>query len=169
MGIILDLDQTLVNSSIAAALRKGRKWSEVYDLIPKFEVYDGLQELFEFTDKNKIKVAIVTTSPSGYCKKVVTHFGFPITDIVGYHDASPIKPHAAPMLKALELMKLKPGQVISVGDRAIDIESSKNAGIVSVGCLWGSEEKELLKNSNPDYLIDTPAEIITVAKKHFGI
>lgn len=169
MGIIFDLDQTIVNSSIAAAVRNKRAWNQVYELIPKFEVYDGVQEVLDFAIANKISTAIVTTSPSAYCKRVVNHIGMKCEHIVGFYEASPIKPHAAPMLKALELMKLKPGQVISIGDRAIDIESSKNAGIISIGCLWGSEEKELLKKSQPDYLITKPSELIDIAKTHFKL
>lgn len=36
MGVIFDLDNTLINSSIAYQLRKKRLWEEVYKVIPNF-------------------------------------------------------------------------------------------------------------------------------------
>ena len=37
IGVIFDLDQTLIDSSIAETERKRRNWKGVYELIPKFK------------------------------------------------------------------------------------------------------------------------------------
>lgn len=169
MGVIFDLDQTIVDSTIAAKLRKEKNWSRVYSLIPKFAIYDGIKGVFDFLDKSGIQMVVVSTSPRPYCDRVVESINMNCKYIVSYHDAKPIKPHAAPMLKALELLKMKPAQAISIGDRAIDIQSSRGAGITSVGCLWGSEEEELLKESEPNYLINSPHEFIPLIRQHFKI
>ena len=84
----------------------------------------------------------------------------PIDFIVGYHDAKPIKPSPAPMLKALQLLESTPGNAVSFGDRGIDILSSKGAGILSVACVWGTKEAELLRASRPDITIASPLDII---------
>lgn len=169
MGIIFDLDQTIIDSTIAAQLRKDRQWQRVYTTIPKFKIYEGMLDVLQFTCDNNIKTVIVSTSPRTYCEKVVGHIKMKCDHIVGYHDASPIKPHPAPMLKALELLKMKSNKVISIGDRAIDIQSAQKAGIATVGCLWGSDEKEILKNSKPDYLISKPVDFIPIARTFFKL
>ena len=66
------------------------------------------------------------------------------------------------MLKALELLKLEKEEVISFGDKKIDIISSNNAMIKSVACLWGSNERELLIDSNPSFVINLPIEIASI-------
>jgi phosphoglycolate phosphatase-like HAD superfamily hydrolase len=167
MGVIFDLDQTIVDSSIAAALRKKRDWPKVYSQIPQFQIYNGFLNVLKFLSDYEIKMAVVTTSPRPYCEKVLTHFNIPCMHIVAYHDASPPKPHPAPMIKALDILGEQKNQVISFGDRAIDIQSSTKAGIVSVGCLWGSDEKELLKREKPNYLIHKPIEIVNTCKSFF--
>lgn len=80
--------------------------------------------------------------------------------IVGYHDAHPIKPHPAPMLKALELMNEKAEDVLSFGDRAIDMIAAKKAGIKAIACLWGTKEKSMLLGTAYDQAISSPLEIL---------
>lgn len=159
-SIIFDLDLTLIDSSIAEDARRARNWSLVYSLIPSFKVYDGLEKVFEYIRNNNIKVCIVSTAPRPYVEKVVRHFNIPCIYIVGYHDAKPIKPHPAPMLKALELMNETAFNTISFGDRVIDINASNAAGIESIACLWGSKEKQQLMASRYKYAIENPCDII---------
>ena len=140
---------------------------EFYDLfsnIYSFWVYEFEKLRFDYIRTNQINVAIVSTAPRSYIEKVVRHFDIPVDVIVGYHDARPIKPHPAPMLRALELLGVNASDTVSLGDRAIDIYSSKNAGIIGVGCLWGTKELDTLMSSNPDYVISTPLEVLSLLK-----
>ena len=81
---------------------------------------------------------------------------------MSYHDAKPIKPHPAPMLKALEFMQIPASKAISFGDRVIDIQASNAAGIESVACFWG-EKSELLQ-SGYSHAIVRPDEILTLIR-----
>ena len=87
-----------------------------------------------------------------------------INYIVAYHDAKPIKPHPAPMLKALEIMCCDAKSAISFGDRVIDIQSSNAAGIESVACFWGTKEKGELLKSAYNHAIVRPNEILTLIR-----
>ena len=84
--------------------------------------------------------------------------------IVSYHDAKPIKPHPAPMLKALELMQCSAKETISFGDKVIDIQASNATGIESVACFWGTKEKNELLRSGYSHAIVKPKEIITLIR-----
>lgn len=97
-------------------------------------------------------------------ERVVQHFNLPINHIVAYHDAKPIKPHPAPMLKAIEMMGCEAKSAISFGDRVIDIQSSNAAGIESVACFWGSKEKAELVKSGYAHAIINPSEILTLIR-----
>lgn len=70
------------------------------------------------------------------------------------------KPHPAPMLKALELMDEKAEDVLSFGDRAIDMIASKRAGIKAIACLWGTKERSMLLGTAYDQAISSPLEIL---------
>lgn len=159
-SVIFDLDLTLVDTSILEKYRKERNWSKVYEYIPLIHLYDGLSNVFEYLNQKNVNIAIVSTAPHIYVEKVVKEFSIPCNYIVGYHDAKPIKPHPAPMLKALELLHSQAKNAISFGDRAIDIISSNAANISSVACTWGTKERELLLSSSYSYCIDDPNKII---------
>lgn len=161
-AVIFDLDQTLVDSRISGVLRKSRDWQSVYSLIPKFKLYDGFLDVFKYIRENNIQVAIVTTSPGVYAQKVLNQFNIPYHHLVDYFKAKPIKPHPAPMLMAAELLKIHPSDIISFGDRKIDIESSNAAGIQSVACTWDSDEISEMVGVKPTYTINKPIDIISL-------
>ena len=161
-GVIFDLDQTLVDSSISEIYRKSRDWQKVYSLIPSFTLYEGFEIVFKQLKSMHIRSCIVTTSPSRYASKVVSCFKIPCEFIVDYFATPNKKPHPEPMLKALELFSLSPDEVISFGDRKIDIISSESAHIKSAACMWGTTEKDLLLDSPATFVINKPLDITQV-------
>lgn len=163
-SIIFDLDLTLVDTTCLEEYRHTRNWQEAYNHIPDTKLYPGISEVLDIIRKHNIKMAIVSTSPRSYIEKIVAHYNIPVKYIVSYHDAKPIKPHPAQMLKALELLGEPASNVISFGDRAIDIQASNAAGIESVACFWGTKEKSELLNSGYNHAIINPSEIITLIR-----
>jgi phosphoglycolate phosphatase-like HAD superfamily hydrolase len=97
-------------------------------------------------------------------EKIVSYYNIPVHHIVSYHDAKPIKPHPAQMIKALELLGKSAKEVISFGDRVIDIQASNAAGIESVACFWGTKEKSELLHSDYSHAIVRPEEILTLIR-----
>lgn len=162
--IIFDLDLTLVDTTLAEPYRKEKDWNGAYSILPQCSIYEGLEEVFDIIRKYDIKTCIVSTSPRPYVEKVVQLFNLPINYIVAYHDAKPIKPHPAPMLKALEMLKCDAKNAISFGDRVIDIQSSNSAGIESVACFWGTKERADLIKSGYSHAIVKPSEILTLIR-----
>ena len=158
--VIFDLDLTLVDTTILEPYRHKRDWQGAYLNINKCTLYPGIPELFNFLRKNGVLVCIVSTSPRSYVEKIVRHYDIPVNAIVGYHDASPIKPAPQPMFKALELLNSRANDVVSFGDRAIDILASKSAGIKAIACTWGTKELPNLLASNPDVIINSVSEVI---------
>ena len=163
-SIIFDLDLTLIDTTVLELLRHNRQWQEAYRRIPETRMYEGISQVLEIIRKHNIDCAIVSTSPRPYVEKIVEYYNLPVQHIVSYHDAKPIKPHPAQMLKALELMGKNPNDVISFGDRVIDIQASNAAGIESVACFWGTKEKSELLKSGYRHAIINPTEIITLIR-----
>lgn len=166
--VIFDLDLTLVDSSIAEEARRGRNWPLVYSLIPHFKLYDGVQEVFDYLRRSEIEAAIVSTAPATYVRKVIDYFSIPVHTVIGYHDAVK-KPSPDGMLKAMKCMGAIPENTISFGDRAIDIMASKAAGIISVGCLWGTKELDLLRAADPDFIIQNERDILSILQNCFNV
>ncbi len=163
-SIIFDLDLTLIDTTVLEPLRHNRQWQEAYHRIPETTMYEGISQVLDIIRKHNIPCAIVSTSPRPYVEKIVEYYNLPVQHIVSYHDAKPIKPHPAQMLKALELMGKPAKDVISFGDRVIDIQASNAAGIESVACFWGTKEKGELLRSGYSHAIIKPKEILTLIR-----
>ena len=163
-NIIFDMDLTLVDTTCLEESRHSRNWNQAYNLIPQTTMYDGIAEVLEIIRKNNIKTTIVSTSPRPYIERLIKYYDIPAQYIVGYHDAQPVKPHPAPMLKALEMMGVSAKETISFGDRAIDIQTSNAAEIESVACFWGTKERSALLHSGYSHAIINPKEILTLIR-----
>jgi len=159
MGVIVDLDMTLVDSSAAAEARRARDWPRVYALVPKFRVYDGIPQLLAELAAARSKVCIVTSSPRPYLERVAHRFGLPTTPSVCYHDTALHKPHPAPILRALDLLGIAPARAVSIGDDPRDIEASLAAGTTAVAALWGSADPVGIVAAKPSQVCRTPAEL----------
>ena len=161
-GVLIDLDLTLVDSQIAAAARKSRKWPAVYEMISRFTRYDGVSELLGELRENDIGVCVVTSSPSSYCSRVLQHFEWKGIKTVCYHDTRGHKPDPEPLVRGLQLLDVQPQHAISVGDDPIDTAAARSAGIFSVGALWGALDRAALIASKPDALCETVVELRTL-------
>jgi phosphoglycolate phosphatase len=65
----------------------------------------------------------------------------------------------------LEKYGIPGGQAFYIGDTAGDIGEARAAGVRSVAVSWGWHSRERLAAAHPDFLVDTPEELLTVAGK----
>lgn len=158
--VIFDLDQTLVDTSKLESLRNNRQWKDIPNRLNECFLYDDMKIVFNKIINKGIKIAIVTSSPGIYAKQILEYFDLKYDLLVAYHDVKNKKPHAEPMLKVINELNILPENIISFGDRDIDIISSNNANIKSVACTWGAKDINSLKASNPNILIYKPNEIL---------
>lgn len=156
MGVIFDLDQTIIDSSIAYEYRKNRNWTKVYTLIPKMKPYEKVVELIKILISQGTEVAVVTSSPRTYCEKILAHLGIFDVITVCYHDTDRHKPNPDPYLLAISKMKNQKGKCISVvGDEEADIiaaKAVKGANIISILAYWNNCMEYYNSKVQPDIL-----------------
>jgi phosphoglycolate phosphatase len=101
-------------------------------------------------------LGIVTTKTGRYSKILMEHFSLMsyFDVLIGREDVQNPKPHAEPILKALEIIDKKDDNIWMIGDTKLDLISAKNAGVNSIGVLDGYGELETLKKYTPIVLDD---------------
>ena len=164
--VLFDFDDTLFDTTPTKSLRsvKTKDWESIYEQIPNCRLYEGFHEVFDFINKNKIKVGIVSIAQKELINRTVKHFDCPCDQIQGWWRL-PMKPYPHQVNKAIEKLKANAQDVIMFGDSPDDVAACRAAGIKIVGCSWGLQNKEeinVLINSNPDYIIHNPIEIINI-------
>lgn len=93
------------------------------------------------------RLGIVTTKTGKYSRILMEHFEIMhhFEVLIGREDVENPKPHAEPIEKAIQKMRVSKENCWIIGDTRLDIGSANNAGIKSVGVLSGYDNAEQLK------------------------
>lgn len=83
--------------------------------------------------------------------------------VIGADDVVNPKPHAEPVLKALELMKVRKDEAVYIGDSVHDMESGRAAGVRTAGVLWGPFTRAELERTKPDRWLVKPSDLLALA------
>jgi len=92
------------------------------------------------------RLGVVTTKTGTYSRDLLENFGLmdAFEVLIGRENVEQPKPHAEPILKAMETMQANPSTTWMIGDTSLDIRSAQNAGIHSVAVTSGYESREQL-------------------------
>ncbi|MFB3925069.1 MAG: HAD family hydrolase [Syntrophales bacterium] len=66
---------------------------------------------------------------------------------------------------AMDLFGIRKESTYYVGDTTGDIREAKMAGVHTVAVTWGWHSRERLKRACPDYLIDSPCDLLKLNSK----
>jgi len=121
-------------------------------------VAEVIQELFN----QGLLMAIVTSKTQATAIRGLKLFDmdkyFPV--IIGCEQSTNHKPHPEPVLVALAELGLTADECLMVGDSPADLASGKAAGTKTAAVSWTVLPMESLLAENPDYVLDTLADLL---------
>ena len=121
---------------------------------------EAVEEAYNFAT-----LGIVTTKTARYSRELLEHLGIMkyFEVLIGRENVQNPKPHAEPILKALDELNAKKDSSWMIGDTKLDLESAKNAQVnsIAVTCGYG-KEKELRNYTN--YVVSSTYEAIKLIK-----
>lgn len=117
--------------------------------------YDGINEMLKNIKKAGFKTAIVTNKVD-YAAQELCNRLFPEIDlVVGSVDDRPNKPAPDGAFYAIDTLGSKAENTIFVGDADTDILTAKNAGLPSIGVLWGFRDRETIEAEGAEYIVES--------------
>ncbi|MBI9012559.1 MAG: HAD-IA family hydrolase [Clostridiales bacterium] len=130
-------------------------------------IFEGILEMLEELHKT-CKMGIVTNKGTSGLEHGLDLFNmknyFEIA--LSKTDVVMKKPHPEGLYKVMEHFDAKPEEVLFIGDSIHDIECGQNAGVDTILVAWTVMDLEKLKKENPTYIVNTPEEIIDIAKNN---
>lgn len=131
------------------------------------EPYDGIMDMLRALKDMGIKVAILSNKPHSTAIKVSDAlFGSEFIDVCyGGRNGIALKPDPAGVFEILNKLAVPKEECLYIGDTATDMETGKNAGLYTIGVLWGFRDREELAKSGADCIVSHPSEIVDVAKQ----
>ena len=112
----------------------------------KTELLECAREALERASKFAT-LGIVTTKTGSYSEILMEHFDLMryFDVLVGREHVEHPKPHAQPILKAVQNLQTEGKEIWMIGDTKLDLICAKNAGVNSIAVLSGYGKKEELK------------------------
>ena len=132
----------------------------------KSRLFPHVKETLEKLKAQGYIVAVVTNKPTKHVQPVLAAFGIDhlFSELLGGQSLPAIKPHPAPLYYLCGKFGIYPKQLLFVGDSKNDILAAHNAGCAVIGLTYGYNYNIPIRESNPDWVFDDFADILTVIK-----
>ncbi len=126
--------------------------------------YPGIKDMLRELQKNGLKLAVLSNKPSPFAPKLVKDvFGDNFFEAVqGELPDVPLKPDPTSALAIADKLGALPQQVAFVGDSSNDMRTARNADMFAVGVTWGFRDREELRQSCSEAIIDHPDELLSL-------
>ena len=127
----------------------------------KTTIFEGLKETLDAVKAKGIRIAIVSNKPDFAARTVVNElYGEGYFDFVtGQVPGGILKPDPTVVLSVMEKFGATREECMYFGDTSTDMKTGKNAGLYTVGVLWGFRGREELLENGADLLVETPSEL----------
>jgi phosphoglycolate phosphatase len=128
--------------------------------------YDGITDVLKALKANGFLLAVVSNKAdfavNTLCKK---YFPGLLDCAIGERDGIKRKPCPDSVNEVLKEFAVDKEKCFYVGDSDVDVKTANNAGVRCIACTWGFRSKVVLERENPEYIIDSPKEILEVVKE----
>lgn len=138
----------------------------VKEILPRIDTdamkpFDDLIPVLAALQKDSI-LAVVSSNGYRTIRTMLDRFGFApyFREILGADFRISKKEKIA---YALDKYRIPGERAFYVGDTAGDVGEARAAGVRSVAVTWGWHGRERLAAAGPDFLVDTPEELLAIA------
>ena len=149
----------------ASRIEEGMKiYGRIFDQNCTYHVtlYEGIPEMLKALKDRGIHLAVLSNKPDRQTVKVVKEiFGDNIFDYAqGQKDGIRRKPEPDGVWYLMEQMQVSKEECLYIGDLEVDAATGKNAGLKTIGVLWGFRDRKTLETAGADHLIERPEELL---------
>lgn len=135
--------------------------SELHQDIECLNPVAGIPELLkELKNKQKV-IGILTSNSEANVKHFLNIHGLDCFFSFIY-SGSTIFGKSRTLKKLMRHHHFQPKSLIYIGDETRDIEASNKINIKVIAVTWGFNSSDVLRQYNPDFLVDHPREILKV-------
>ena len=133
-------------------------------------IFDGMKEAI-LKLHQRYQLFILSSSYSEAIRnflerhEIISYFN----DIVGDDEAGGIgKTEPEFYLNPMGRWGIKPEAAIHIGDTVVEIGGAKRAGLKTIGCTWGYQDRSLLESAGPDLIADRPEQLPVLVDRLFN-
>jgi len=147
------------NMERALSVFRNHYWENLLvHTIPYPGVMEGLEKL------DNMPLALLSNKSKRFVDKIVQGLGMEryFSYIFGGDSFSRKKPDPEAIHHMVKKSGVPPSSALMVGDSGVDIKTGKNAGVKTCGVTYGYRDREELKESGADFIMDSFDEVIQI-------
>ncbi len=168
------LKELLMRAFPARALRgaglreRALRFEELYakHSMDETRPYPGVHRMLDGVVRLGLPMAVVSNKPQHFTeicvKKLLPRWRFAV--VRGARPRIPLKPDPAAPLAAARKMRVRPREILYLGDTGVDMKTANAAGMFPVGALWGFRDADELRRFGARVLIRKPGDLLALLK-----
>ncbi len=146
--------------------RVRKEYDKLYAADPLYltEQYDGISATLSALTARGIKTAVLSNKPHDMtCRVIEGLFPEHAFDVCfGQRPQIAKKPAPDAALEIADILELSPAEILFIGDSGVDMQTGANAGMQTVGVLWGFRSEAELRENGATYLIARPDALLSL-------
>lgn len=163
--VLMEKSLKAVGDTDASRIEEGMEiYGRIFDRNCTYHVtpYEGIPEMLKALKDKGIQLAVLSNKPDRQTVKVVKAiFGEELFDYAqGQKEGIRRKPEPDGVWYLMEQMHVSKEECLYIGDSEVDAATGRNAGLKTIGMLWGFRDRKTLETAGADDLIDRPDELL---------
>lgn len=163
--VLMEKSLKAVGDTDASRIEEGMEiYGRIFDRNCTYHVtpYEGIPEMLKALKDKGIQLAVLSNKPDRQTVKVVKAiFGEELFDYAqGQKEGIRRKPEPDGVWYLMEQMHVSKEECLYIGDSEVDAATGRNAGLKTIGVLWGFRDRKTLETAGADDLIDRPDEVL---------
>lgn len=163
--VLIEKSLKAAGDTDASRIEEGMEiYGRIFDRNCTYHVtpYEGIPEMLKALKDKGIHLAVLSNKPDRQTVKVVKAiFGEELFDYAqGQKEGIRRKPEPDGVWYLMEQMHVSKEECLYIGDSEVDAATGRNAGLKTIGVLWGFRDRKTLETAEVDDLIDRPDELL---------
>ena len=163
--VLMEKSLKAAGDTDASRIEEGMEiYGRIFDQNCTYHVtpYEGIPEMLKALKDKGIQLAVLSNKPDRQTVKVVKAiFGEELFDYAqGQKEGIRRKPEPDGVWYLMEQMQVSKEECLYIGDSEVDAATGRNAGLKTIGVLWGFRDRKTLETAGADDLIDRPDELL---------
>ena len=163
--VLMEKSLKAAGDTDASRIEEGMEiYGRIFDQNCTYHVtpYEGIPEMLKALKDRGIHLAVLSNKPDRQTVKVVKAiFGEELFDYAqGQKEGIRRKPEPDGVWYLMEQMHVSKEECLYIGDSEVDAATGRNAGLKTIGVLWGFRDRKTLETAGADDLIDRPDELL---------
>ena len=163
--VLMEKSLKAAGDTDASRIEEGMEiYGRIFDRNCTYHVtpYEGIPEMLKALKDKGIQLAVLSNKPDRQTVKVVKAiFGEELFDYAqGQKEGIRRKPEPDGVWYLMEQMHVSKEECLYIGDSEVDAATGRNAGLKTIGVLWGFRDRKTLETAGADHLIERPEELL---------